>query len=164
MKKRYIVLIVLAVILLIAGLGIYKMYKFLGKLSVSDVSNYSEEYDKKDMQRFEFFPSEIPENATDVSFHSYSGMQSHEGGFMLQITLPEEEIEKYLEEYEDDLFVEEYYSQYPGAVYEFVDTEDKDRYVVYSDYQYGRGFIIDRETNTILFFYDEYKCVGDNVN
>ena len=153
--KALIVLVVLFVI----GFGILFLFvsNLFSKMHISDVNRYEEEYKKRDIQKFELFPESIPDSATDVKFSSTHGLQSHEGGFYLEMTLPEEEFNNLIEDYE--LFIPEQYGQYPQYVRDFV--QDQKGFEVYSDYENGRGFIIDRDANRILYFYDEYTC-GNN--
>lgn len=161
-RKRIILIIELSIIAAILGSCVYKFNRLMSKMFIDDISKYEEEYQNRDIQRFGFFPSSIPENATDVEFKSYHGLQSHEGGFILVVTLPEDEISTYLEDYKEELYFPEYIHQYPQNVCDFVgENPSSDRFKFYSDCRDGRGFVIDTNENRIMFFYDEYRCGND---
>lgn len=150
------VLIVLGALLLIGFAAVwFSISSLLSRMRTNDISRYEEEYNNRDIQRFNLFPESIPESATDVEFLSSHGMQSHEGGFYLEMTLPEEEFNSLIEGYE--LTTIENPDSYPVFVRDFA----REGFEFYSDYEHGRGFVIDRSSHRILYFYDEFIC-GNN--
>lgn len=162
----------LSVILkLLAGFIIFSIiifvgfYRFISKLQINNISKYEEEYANQSNSVLDkYFPKKIPENAKDISFSSYYGIQSGERGFKLRCTLPIEDIEKYKKEYEDIKVNDPRYFDYSDSVHSFVgyksfkDDIDNNRYELYSDECNGCGIVIDNNENEILFFWDQFRC------
>lgn len=140
------------------------IFSLVSKLSTDDVGRYQEEYSSQGIDRFTFFPTSIPENATNVKFSASSGLQSHERSFELRCTLPADEIEQYMEDYEYMRVSSPDYPYSSPLAQKFVgnksDSYEAGRYILYSDDKNGGcGFIVDTKENTVMFFFDEFRCV-----
>lgn len=139
-------------------------------ISKSEINNYEEEYANQGIANIAFFPSTVPENATDVEFVSNHGIHGGSSVFVLTCTLPREEIEQYKNDYEKMKDGHPLYFDYSNTVRNFVGFEmdvhgkttsvDSARYEIYAgeDSCTGCGFVIDNETNKIMFYFDETKC------